>query len=266
MEYLSGGSLLELLVDDDSDVVAIGGLLRLRIGVEISSGLAFLHNLHAKRMIHGDLKANNVLLTYDLHCKIADFGSSMASSYTGKTTTKYVPKHVPFTPIYAAPELLLNPTGKRAPSLDTYSFSIVIYLILKRELPISSKSMENVYLDCVKRGQRPDLSFINDLSTDFSHNDFAAITALKKVMVRCWAQDPSHRPAMADVHQKLLHEQAELDPRNEVISQVQETVKSMEIERPVRAKYTCEPLQMFQPPSCQFYPSGKPFIYTFKYR
>ena len=253
MEYLPGGSLVELLVVDSD--VAIGGLLRLRFCTEIACGLAFLHNLNAKRLIHGDLKAENVLLTEDLHCKIADFGSSVLSSYTGRTTTTELSRHhFDFTPIYAAPELLLDPTGKSSPALDIYSFSIIIYLVLKRELPFANKSMQSTYLESIKHGQRPDVSFIDDLSNDFNDNEFAAVMFLKTVMQQCWASHPSSRPAMADVRQRLFHKQVELDPKNVVILQVADTVKNMIIEKPVRSNHRCAPLDMFQLPDCQFQP------------
>ena len=242
MEYLSGGSLLELLVDKD---VNIEGFLRLRFCEEIASGLAFLHNYHAKRLIHGDLKTENVLLTEDLHCKIGDFGSSVLLSCTGKTTTTGYSKFSDFTPIYAAPERLLNPTGKLSPAVDTYSFSIIIYLVLKREIPVANRSMINIFLESIKNGRRPDISFIDDLSNDFNDNEFAALKFLETIMQECWEQVPLKRPAMADVRKRLLSKQAELDKKNEVILQAAHIAMRMCIEKPVRDNYKCASLGMF---------------------
>ena len=134
MEYFPNGDLYELLINTDAK---LGALLRYRICYEVAEGLSQLHNLpklsaSKTKVAHGDLKAKNVLLTDELHCKIADFGSSQILTATGNTQCTLLQQTQPskdFTEIYAPPELLNNPELERFPLIDAYSYSMIIYCI-----------------------------------------------------------------------------------------------------------------------------------------
>ena len=47
---------------------------RQRICVDIARGLAFLHEGSTLKIVHRDIKANNILLDTNLNPKISDFG------------------------------------------------------------------------------------------------------------------------------------------------------------------------------------------------
>ena len=254
MEYLSGSDLAAFVEDQD---IAIGSFLRLRLCLDIAGGLAHLHNLQPKRIIHGDLKPENVLLTEDLHCKIADFGSSVTSSYTGRTTTSVQGlQKFQSTPVFVAPELLLDPTTKRTPAIDVYSFSIIIYTVLKRELLIFDKNILSVYIGNICAGWRPNVSFIKDLSSHFGDNKFAVIEELKKIMQQCWSQLPSDRPSMVYVNQQLSKLQANVDAID-MLKEVELALAGTTILNPAQSNYQCAPLDMFFPPSFQLLQPGK---------
>ena len=263
MEYLPGGNLGEFVQDED---IAMGCFLRLRFCSEIAGGLAYLHNLEPKRLVHGDLKPENVLLTEDLHCKLADFGSSVLSSYTGitarRTTYGQVYQQAECTPIFTAPELLSNPSTKKTPAFDAYSFSVIIYMVLKRKAPVPH-NVENFHLESIKKGKRPSLSFIDDLSQQLSDQEFNVVKQLRTIMQQCWSHNPSNRPVLIDVHQRLQQIQASVDAAT-VAREVATSLEGMTVMNPIQSNYRCAPLNMFHPPSFQlFHPGTSLLIYYF---
>jgi serine/threonine protein kinase len=50
---------------------------RFNICLGVAQGLQYLHTGVEQRILHRDIKANNILLDHNLHPKIADFGLAM---------------------------------------------------------------------------------------------------------------------------------------------------------------------------------------------
>lgn len=93
---------------------------------DIISALCYLHE---RRLIHRDIKAENVLLTDGQYCKVTDFGLSkqqMSTSF-GKPSQTHVG-----TQGFDAPELH---DGKQSHRSDVYSFGVTCYQILSRSPP-----------------------------------------------------------------------------------------------------------------------------------
>ena len=57
--------------------VVISWPIRLKIALGVAHGLHYLHALAQPRIIHRDIKANNILLDKDFNPKIADFGLAL---------------------------------------------------------------------------------------------------------------------------------------------------------------------------------------------
>ena len=252
MEYMPSGNLLEMVQDKS---VQIGFLFRLRMSAEIASGLAFIHNLSPKRVVHGDLKPENILLTDDLHCKIADFGSSIISSYTGceSTRTAYGNRGDNsgnnFTLLFAAPELLQNNSMDLKPAVDTYSYGVVIFFLLRRERPITHLRFLEVYTRNVISGERPNLNFINNLLGEVSNNknQRIALDLLTQTMKRCWKQEPHKRPLMVDVRDELVGFNREATPK-ETLLEVAAAVGKVYTYNPSPADYQCATIDQFASP------------------
>jgi serine/threonine protein kinase len=67
---MAGGSLRVALGDP---LKAIDWLVRVRIARHVADGMRHLHGV---RIVHRDLKSDNVLLDGELNAKVADFGTS----------------------------------------------------------------------------------------------------------------------------------------------------------------------------------------------
>jgi serine/threonine protein kinase len=87
--------------------------------------------IHFKKLIHRDLKLENILLTKQLVAKISDFGISRVLNDNSNTKTKRVG-----TSLYMAPEVIL--TNNYDQKCDVFSFAIMMFQIL-------TKKIENIY-------------------------------------------------------------------------------------------------------------------------
>ena len=120
MEYMENGSLYDLL---HNETIAIDGEFIFPIIKDIARGCRFLHAADPK-VIHGDLKAANVLVDGRFRAKIADFGLSAKKKYLGASGTPY----------WMAPELLRRESTNTAES-DVYSFGIILCELYSRKDP-----------------------------------------------------------------------------------------------------------------------------------
>ncbi|KAJ3688477.1 hypothetical protein LUZ61_017641 [Rhynchospora tenuis] len=103
---------------------------RRRIIEEIANGLCYLHyeSRNKKRIIHCDLKAENILLDERNVVKIGDFGLSriLKANKTHESSRVTVG-----TPGYIAPELW-PPTPIYSPEADVYSFGVLLLELITK--------------------------------------------------------------------------------------------------------------------------------------
>ena len=84
MEYMELGSLYDLL---HNETMILDGEFVLPILKDIAQGVRFLHTA-VPHVIHGDLKAQNILVDRKFRAKVADFGLSQKKK-VGATGTPY---------------------------------------------------------------------------------------------------------------------------------------------------------------------------------
>ncbi|XP_076810780.1 uncharacterized protein LOC143453357 isoform X1 [Clavelina lepadiformis] len=255
MEYLPAGNLKAILMDEN---VVLGPLLRARFGEEIANGLAFIHNVFDnKRLLHGDIKPENILMTEDLHCKIGDFGIAQLSNYTGSTASADdVDSEFNLqTVLYAAPERLQDSSTKLTPKYDTYSYGMTLYIILAREIPIDTGTPVQTIIDMIIEGKRPGLhsieNHIKKLETDGQSDDAAIIRFLKDEMNLCLHQDPSNRPTMTEVRDRLGSQLQNRD-LSVLQKQVDDALEDLSFKYASFDEEKCVSIDQFLPPTFQF--------------
>lgn len=101
--FADHGSLYDLL---HNETMIIEGELLLPILRDISQGVRFLHSAEPK-VIHGDLKAQNILVDDRFRAKVADFGLSQKKS-VGATGVSVLPNSTAASLTIASATLYTN--------------------------------------------------------------------------------------------------------------------------------------------------------------
>ncbi|XP_058838071.1 raf homolog serine/threonine-protein kinase Raf-like [Topomyia yanbarensis] len=113
--------------------------------------------LHAKNIIHRDLKSNNIFLHDDFSVKIGDFGLATAKvRWSGSQQSNQPTGSI----LWMAPEVIRmkdqNPYSFQS---DVYAFGIVLYEMLTEQLPYNHINNKDQILFMVGCGKlRPDLT------------------------------------------------------------------------------------------------------------
>ncbi|XP_017778965.1 PREDICTED: cyclin-dependent kinase 2-like [Nicrophorus vespilloides] len=104
---------------------------------QLMEGLAYLHS---HRILHRDLKPQNILIDREGHIKLADFGLSRCFTVPVRAYT-----HEVVTLWYRAPELLLG-SNLYGPGIDVWSVACIIAeMINKRALFPGNSEIDQIY-------------------------------------------------------------------------------------------------------------------------
>ncbi|KAH9567479.1 hypothetical protein CY35_03G029700 [Sphagnum magellanicum] len=207
MELMDGDlrQLMEDLMNNESEGPPFELLEAVDIMLQVAEGMNYLHQ---NRVVHRDLKSNNILVKYNerdrhVYAKVADFGLSkikeLSCTYSNLTmdlgTTRWM-----------APELFgdsedhnVGPSSSSESNLslkyhfkvDVYSFGMVCYEILTGCVPFFNIKLMDLRKR-IKDGLRPDMpeQCPEQLST---------------LVQLCYHPDPKARPSFPDICVELRH-------------------------------------------------------------
>ncbi|PWA76938.1 protein kinase superfamily protein [Artemisia annua] len=178
VEYVPGGTLKKYLIENIKKKLSLRTVVK--ISLELARGLSYLHS---KKIVHRDVKTENMLLDANGTLKIADFGVARVEAknpkdMTGKTGS----------PSYMAPEVIDGKPYDR--KCDVYSFAICLWEIYCCEMPYFDhdfvKDFAKLSSAVVHKNLRPSIPK-------------CCPSSLANIMKKCWNVNPEMRPQMVDV-------------------------------------------------------------------
>jgi serine/threonine protein kinase len=181
--YIRGVSLAERIAEAPLSLEEL-----LRLASELSRAL---DALHARGLVHRDVKPANVMMDEVGAARLTDFGLARGEADTVLTKSGFVVGTVD----YLAPELIRGQRASR--SSDVYAFGCLLYECLAGVPPFARKSFVDTLVAHVGH-EPPELkAHRNDLSEPVSW-----------AILRALAKDPTARPKTATAYARIVRASA----------------------------------------------------------
>jgi len=153
-----------------------------------------LNYLHSRKIVHGNVKCTNVLVSHEGESLICDFKITRIAEETGNAISGTASSRNDVR--YLAAELIGAESLPATTYSDTYSFAMLIIECITEEVPFSdikdevthARLMEGLHPTRPPNGSK---DYVSDVLWD--------------LMIRCWSPVPGDRPAMEYVHRFLEH-------------------------------------------------------------
>ena len=151
MEYICAGDLLSYIKKRSKLQEPVAKF----IFKQIILALKFIHE---NKIVHRDIKLDNILIDLDNNIKICDFGVSKIVN-KGDVMLEQCG-----TPAYIAPEILLN-KGYEGFGVDVWSAGVVLYAMLSGTVPFKGSNIKELH-NLIISGHYP---IIKDISNNAAH-------------------------------------------------------------------------------------------------
>ena len=171
LEFVPGGSLADLLRKHPH---GLGEPRAAALTAQLLHGIAYLH---ARRIIHRDIKPQNLLLSDTGDLKITDFDT--ATHVVGVQNNK---RTCVGTPWYTAPEVIM--VDPYSLSADVWSVGCCVLEMVTGKRPFASSNGVQALFHMVKEPHPP----LPDAGLSHDVRDF---------LLQCWVRDAGSRPTAA---------------------------------------------------------------------
>ena len=141
MEFIEGGSLKDYLDATSREYMPLVKLLT--ILRDITDALRY--GQETLQLTHGDIKPENILLSFDDTPHLADFGLSETIASKKKRENSDNSK-VLATPVYVAPEIISRQALPGDPRPDIYSFGCMTFHLITGEPPFKDRDISSLIM------------------------------------------------------------------------------------------------------------------------
>ncbi|MBA0863184.1 hypothetical protein Goshw_017845 [Gossypium schwendimanii] len=215
-EYIPNGNLQEKLHERNNEVLP--WKTRTAIAYQLAQAIEYLHEKCTLQIIHGDIKASNILLDERFNCKLCDFGSAkmgFSSTVMPPSCSRTTKQVMIGSPGYTDPHYLR--TGLASKKNDVYSLGVIIL-----ELVTGMEAF------CPERGQlltsimAPNLKAISEVGTAVEvaelvdprlggEFDLDEAKAMISIAGLCLHQSPTVRPSASQIMQIMKEKMGSID-------------------------------------------------------
>ena len=193
-EFIPNGTLYQY-IHDQTEEFSITWEIRLRIAIEVSDALCYLHSAASIPIYHRDIKSANILLDDKYQAKVSDFGASRSVMIDQTHLTT----RVQGTFGYFDPEYFRS--SQFTEKSDVYSFGVVLVELLTGQKPIRStdseedKSLVGYFLEAMKENRLFEVLDARVLE-EAKEEEIITVAMLAK---RCLNMIGKKRPTMKEV-------------------------------------------------------------------
>jgi hypothetical protein len=194
------------------DEFVISDLQVAKWAVQLASAIS---HLHTEQIIHGDIRCGNVLLDDKMDIKLSGFLiSEPVEDYSLASSCLH----------WEAPEAFRHEIKEYTKNSDAYMLALTLYEMVVRGKPWGELTGKEVREKILENNERPDIQPLDDWIKRRPGSD-----AMKSIIEKCWANDPSSRIEVWQIWDILKQMQLDCETMDQRQKKKEEEEASVEV-------------------------------------